>query len=281
MSAASKLIAKALPRPAANFLWNLALDARSIPGRLSRPNGPPLPWNVMHNVGGADYFEIGRNLLTRFRRIGGLEPHHHVLDIGCGTGRLALPLADFLAPGARYVGFDVSRRAIAWCEKHIAPRRDGFAFHHADIANPEYNPRGAITGAAFDFPCAAASIDFAFATSVFTHMPDTDVTRYLHETARALRPGGRGVATFFVLTETAVESMAAGRAIHRFQPTDGAHWVVDPAAPGQAVGFEEAWLRRAFAEAGLAVIEPIELGGWSRGGAKPALQDLIAFEKAP
>ncbi|MEL7030487.1 MAG: hypothetical protein AAGL49_15060, partial [Pseudomonadota bacterium] len=69
-----KAVAALLPRPLVNFGWNLALDLGTIPARLKRREGPPLPWNVRHNVGGAAYFEVGANLLTRFRAQAGLTP---------------------------------------------------------------------------------------------------------------------------------------------------------------------------------------------------------------
>ena len=47
----------------------------------------------------------------------GLEPHHHVLDLGCGVGRLAVALSQYLDGRGRYVGLDTDRKAIRTCKK--------------------------------------------------------------------------------------------------------------------------------------------------------------------
>ena len=41
----------------------------------------------------------------------GLKPEHRVLDIGCGVGRVALPLTRYLTSGT-YDGFDIVKRWI-------------------------------------------------------------------------------------------------------------------------------------------------------------------------
>ncbi|MEL7029982.1 MAG: class I SAM-dependent methyltransferase, partial [Pseudomonadota bacterium] len=194
-------------------------------------------------------------------------------------GRVAAPLTTFLDQEARYVGFDVSKRATDWCDRHIAPLHAGFQFHHADIYNVEYNRGGAVQGAQFCFPCDDETMDFAFATSVFTHMGTVEVKRYLAETARVLRPGGRGAATFFILNEDARANMERGLSNHPFQPAGDGGYVVDPAAPGRAVAYDEADLRDFFSDVGLTITDPIKYGGWSRGETRPALQDFVAFHK--
>ena len=42
------------------------------------------------------------------RQLGGLEPSDRVLDVGCGVGRMAMPLTGYL-DGGSYAGFDVGR----------------------------------------------------------------------------------------------------------------------------------------------------------------------------
>src|SRR3954447_18189612 len=55
-------------------------------------------------IGGA-FDQVGymeRQLLIQW----GLAPHHHLADLGCGVGRLAAQLKDYLDPG-RYLGIDI------------------------------------------------------------------------------------------------------------------------------------------------------------------------------
>jgi protein-L-isoaspartate O-methyltransferase len=50
----------------------------------------PAPESVF--VGDGDYRAIGAEYLGHFVRLGGLKPSDRVLDIGCGIGRMAVPL---------------------------------------------------------------------------------------------------------------------------------------------------------------------------------------------
>src|SRR5689334_6338182 len=74
-------------------------------------------------------------LVTNF----GLTRQSHILDIGCGVGRLAIGLISQLGGVAYYRGIDVNRTYIRWCETHIARRYPGFQFIHIDVRNLRYN----------------------------------------------------------------------------------------------------------------------------------------------
>ena len=50
-------------------------------------------------VGCGDFEQIGREYLGHFKELGGLRPDSRVLDIGCGIGRMAIPLMDYLDNG--------------------------------------------------------------------------------------------------------------------------------------------------------------------------------------
>jgi SAM-dependent methyltransferase len=67
-----------------------------------------------------------------FRQIGNLiSDQSSVLDVGCGTGRLAFQLADKCT---RIDGVDLSRRNVEIARQKLAKRPSGvIAFHHADI----------------------------------------------------------------------------------------------------------------------------------------------------
>ena len=49
-------------------------------------------------VGDGDYRAIGAEFLGHFVRLGRLQPHERVFDIGCGIGRMAVPLTQYLDP---------------------------------------------------------------------------------------------------------------------------------------------------------------------------------------
>ena len=72
----------------------------------------------------------------------GLQPGDAVLEVGCGSGRTALPLTDYLNREGRYAGFDIARKAIAWCTEKISGPYPNFDFTFADVQRKWYNPTG-------------------------------------------------------------------------------------------------------------------------------------------
>jgi SAM-dependent methyltransferase len=157
-----------------------------------------------------DYGRVaGRWVLAAFD-VGELTPDGHVLDIGCGPGRIAAPLTRRLEGGS-YEGFDIVPRSIRWCQRKISARHPNFRFQVADIRNAEYNPTGSQEARAYSFPYPDREFDLALAASVFTHMVPGEVERYVSEVARVLKPGGRLLASFYLMNEEAEMRLAASR----------------------------------------------------------------------
>jgi len=121
-----------------------------------------------------------------------------VLDIGCGCGKTAR----FLAQDPRiadYLGFDVLRASTDWATRFLTPATDGrFRFEHADLANGEYNPVGAIAASDYRFPAGDASVDGSFRGWLFTHLLEPEAVHYLAETARVLAPDGRAIVSLHI-----------------------------------------------------------------------------------
>jgi SAM-dependent methyltransferase len=161
--------------------------------------------------GGGDFNQVGEEYLRYFVELGGLRPHERVLDVGCGIGRMAVPLTRYLDNRGSYEGIDVFPKGIAWCQENITPRYPNFRFRVADIKNKEYNPGGRFAASEYEFPYAEASFDFVLLTSVFTHLLPDEVENYLSEIERVLAPGGRCFASFFLLNEESLELLHSGR----------------------------------------------------------------------
>lgn len=116
-----------------------------------------------------------------------------VLDIACGCGKTARFLARH-PHISRYVGFDTIRPSIVWNQKYITSRvGEHFDFHHIDVYSEAYNPSGKIKCSDVKFPVADASVDLAFAASLFTHLLEDDCKHYLEETVRSLAPKGKAL----------------------------------------------------------------------------------------
>lgn len=263
-------------------LHTLRQRLRGLGGDLSdlvRGSSRLRPPRWLDRSGSGDYLTVGRQFRGYFIEVGGLAPEHRVLDVGCGFGRMAVALTDYLRPPSEYHGFDVHRRGIRWCQRHVTSRYPSFHFRHLDLYNREYNPRGEMRPADVELPYPAGSFDFAIATSVFTHLLPRDGVRYLAEVSRVLRPGGTLFATFFLLRPDALELVARGRGDFRFAPTDDVYWTTDPVVPERALAYPEKIVLGELANVGLELARPVLYGAWC--GREPYFdyQDIVVCRR--
>jgi SAM-dependent methyltransferase len=244
---------------------------------LTGKSDPELPPLRLRFVGVGDFRAVGKELASLLVNVGNLHPSDRVLDIGCGVGRVAIPLTRYLDSDATYDGFDVVMRAIRWCQRNITPRYPNFRFHHVDVANTEYRSRG-VPASDFRFPFADQSFDFAFATSLFTHLVADEMQQYLCETARLLAPDGRLLATFFLLNDVSLASLG-GRDQFNFPFVRGVMRLLDPDNPGVGVAIEQHAVLRMAVDAGL-IVEQIEYGSWSGRPGAATFQDAVVCRRA-
>jgi SAM-dependent methyltransferase len=187
-------------RPLTETVWRgLALLDRDY-----RPYGesrlPPIGLRL-NGVEFADdgyFLASGQKEVDRLVRLCGLSPRSHLLEVGCGPGRLPIGILSRLGPIERYEGVDVNRRVIDWCRRHITRRHPTFCFHHIDVQNDMYNPGGVEIRPDFRFPYADQAFDIIYLWGVFTNIGDREVACYLKEFARLLRPAGRLFFTAFM-----------------------------------------------------------------------------------
>ena len=77
-------------------------------------------------IGSGDFKEQGIRQLDHLIEYCHLHPDHRVLDVGCGIGRTAIALTDYLSSSGSYEGFDIVPKGIDWCQKHIAAKYPTF-----------------------------------------------------------------------------------------------------------------------------------------------------------
>jgi len=110
-----------------------------------------------------------------------LKPGQAVLEVGCGPGRIALPVAQKILPGGEVTAADIQPRML----QRIALRAQ-----QAGVTNLR-----TVECSAAKLPLADASFDVVYLCTVLGEIPDRPAA--LAECYRVLKPGGQ-----LSLTET-------------------------------------------------------------------------------
>ncbi len=213
-------------------------------------------------IGDGDYQIIGEFFFELFKRKGKLLPHHRVLDMGCGQGRMAIPLLQYLDNEGSYEGFDIAAQGIEWCREKIPQHYPRFHFKHGDIYNKLYNPGGKMDESEFPFPYDNNEFDFIFLTSVFTHLRPESVRNYLSEIHRVMKVGGRCLFTTFILDDIGKINGEKGISKFSFNYAVDNFWTCDQEIPEAAIAYSHMFWVEELRKYGLKIVEPVELGHW-------------------
>jgi ubiquinone/menaquinone biosynthesis C-methylase UbiE len=253
----------------------LFLDALDLQDKLLGRHDPLRPPRRMIAEVGGSYDELGNRLLEIMQGIGELKPTEHILEIGCGCGRITLPLARYLQSGGAYEGLDIVAPAVRWCQEHITPQYPAFRFVHSDIYNTSYNRAGRIKARDYVFPYPKNTFDFVFLHSVFTHMLPDGMKTYLKECARVMKVGARCLITFLLINEESLRLLQSGRSPFEFPNVYGNYRTAFRDNPEGILAYDESFVRQCYSECGLTIVEPIYYGAWA-GRANPLhFQDTV------
>jgi enediyne biosynthesis protein CalE5 len=188
-----------------------------------------------------------------------LKPGQHVLDLGTGTGSVALKAAEAVAPNGRVTAVDISPDMLAVARRRAASAQD-VTF---------------VEGRAEAIPAEAESIDAVLASLSLMYVIDREAAA--REIARVLRPGGRLVGAVWAGPERAD--------IVLLQQTAGS-FAPKPPVPGVgpgALGDPESFLTQ-LAEAGLQAhveTETVEFSFDDFASAWDALAGVTASQLEP
>ena len=218
-----------------------------------------------------EFLESGNRIKECLVEYGGLKPSDNVLDIGCGIGRVARPLTEFLASGT-YEGLDADPRAMAWCQDAYASFQN-FNFRHLSVNYLDL--KGEINAGEASLPYPDEAFDFVFTISVYTHLAPVGIARYLAETRRVMKPTATTVNTFFVLDEQAMSQVEQGRTTHSFPVQMDGFRASNPVVLEAATAYTPEQVRSLHAGAGLELVEPIRYGSWSGRDNKFIYQDIV------
>ena len=142
----------------------------------------------------------------------GLRPTDTIVDVGCGSGRLSTRLAPTHA--GVFIGTDLLPDVVDYAARK-AGRKD-WRFHVADRP---------------PLPIEDGIADFVCFFSVFTHLLDEDIYRYLADAMRLLKPGGKivfsyldfAVATHWTMFELTMADQSPDPVLNKFISKDAIH----------------------------------------------------------
>lgn len=153
------------------------------------PSSLPVDWH--RRIVGGNWDRVGAAQLAFMVR-NGMDPHHTLLDVGCGS----------LRAGVRFIGY-LDEGNYYGLEEVIALLQQGI-----DVEIPRYNlaPKRPtfITNGAFDLTSVPAGLrfDFAVAQGVFTHLVPEQIETCVGSVLSRLAEGGKFFATFHVGART-------------------------------------------------------------------------------
>ena len=120
-----------------------------------------------------------RRFRERIVELARLEPGESALDVGCGTGALALSAKARVGPTGRVGGIDPSPEMVARARAKAAKARVEVGFETATIEA---------------LPFDDASFDVVLSSLMLHHVTEEGRRQGIGEIARVLRPGGRCLA---------------------------------------------------------------------------------------
>lgn len=125
-------------------------------------------------IGAVDDWERHGVLQFEFLKAQGLQPQHYMLEIGCGTGRLARKVVPYLGQ-ANYRGCDISEGALIAAQELAA--EEGWR-----CKLPQFSR---------SMSDAWLSVDFVWAFSVFIHVPRAVMVYLMRSAAQLMKPDAR------------------------------------------------------------------------------------------
>jgi ubiquinone/menaquinone biosynthesis C-methylase UbiE len=144
-----------------------------------------------------------RELRNRAATMARLHPGEAVLDVGCGTGTLALEAKRHVGQAGRVAGVDPSQEQIARAHAKAARRHLPIDFQ---------------IGVIEQLPFPDQTFDVVFSTLMMHHLPASLKRQGLAEIARVLKPGGRLVIADFTRKQDragqAARFHAGGSSLH-------------------------------------------------------------------
>lgn len=230
-------------------------------------------------IGSGDFLAQGKHHLELLKKYADLKGNHSVLDIGCGIGRAAVALTQYLSEEGKYEGFDVVEKGIVWCKKHIAADFPNFNFQYVPLNNDLYHFTDK-KAEDFVFPYENNSFETIFLFSVFTHMQPLEVQNYFNEIQRVLKPGGKCLGTFFLYDDENEEAISNKQNKINFPYERENYRLMNEKVPSANIAFDEKYIDKMIKISNLKLENKI-YGNWSKRTCEGLFdfQDILVFKK--
>ena len=143
---------------------------------------------VLHRAFGYDLLvgllSLGRERTYREKtlELAGVKLGESVLDVGCGTGTLAIAAKRHIGSAGKVYGIDASPEMIARARKKAKKAAVDVAFENAFVES---------------LPFPDATFDVVLSTTMLHHLPDKARRQCLREVRRVVKPAGRLLAVDF------------------------------------------------------------------------------------
>ena len=207
-----------------------------------------------------------------------LKRNHRVLEIGCGSGKIASGLINYFNIEGEYIGLDVDRENINWCDRNLSIINSNFQFYCLDIVNNYYyeDDNGKVNSYDFSF-LEDRQFDRAIALSVFNHLRLSDTKAYLQEIGRRLTIDGLGYLTFFSIDEYFREFQKNNNNFLQVKEYEKGVWYGYTKQKSFA-GYEPEFLMGVLEEANLRIIDN-ENSPWQKTSKNTFYPDLYLVER--
>lgn len=233
-------------------------------------------------IGRADPEKVALRVLNVVETLGPkIEADSHILDWGCGCGRMAPVLTERISEKGRYVGIDIVPGLIEFARRTITPGYPNFEFFLWVDRNPHYER---FMTQAVDAPVLnalpLAAFDLVLAASLFTHLDALEAKEIWRQMARTLKPNGRVMATCFFLDDDAQQHIEAGKADANFRrlAPSGLAQMENPDDPTMAIAFTAPQLANVLKDTGLRLVAR-EPGNWMGAPRRRIYQDMLYLIK--
>ncbi len=246
--------------------------------KVTGKQNPMIPPKGMIFTGSGDFEKSGKEIMQLCIDYANLKPDSAILDVGCGIGRLAIPLTQYINNQGVYCGFDVVADGIDWCTKKVTSQYPNFDFKYTPLRNDLYNLNAQQKAENFIFPYQDNLFDVVVLTSVFTHMQPAEVQHYLKQIKRILKPGGHCLATFFLINENTIELLKGNPNLMQFNFEYDGYYLHDDKVKDANIAFKTSSLNNMANQANL-TIKTLNNGWWKGGDKTQSLnyQDVVIF----